>query len=126
MNTRLLRKVKKAILEHPENTDMGYWVKHDDSLAECGTVGCIAGWVWAKADIENLRKLPQVLSWDHRALTSAKRLLDIGSVQANSLFYVANWPSNFERAFNNRVTRQAKARIVADRIDHFIKTKGEE
>ena len=58
MNTRLLRKVQKHILEEPRRLNMDIILDdrvsaRDPKNPPCGTVGCIAGWaiVLAHGDI---------------------------------------------------------------------------
>jgi len=131
MNVRLLREIAKVIQEKPRQFNMRFWhldkknklfswsdgIKADalcelpeDRRIACTTTHCIAGWA-------------QVLSPDRKckvkAEKDARRLLELTPKQAYRLFYADNWPKGFGHW-------KSTAKQAAARIEHFIKTAGEE
>lgn len=130
MNTKLLRKIKKHILEEPKRfvmhsliltKDHGYTDTYTDDankttkFAACGTAACIAGW----ATILSGKKEGEVDVWDF-----GSKVLELNNIQTLNLFDDDSWPQNFGRAFHSSKSRKKRAEIAADRIEHFIKTKG--
>ena len=126
MNVKLLRKVKKHILQEPRRFFMeklvekgkpGQAVSLDGiprSLPACGTAACIAGWVCI------LEKTVQV---DRR---DAEEILGISDDEGERLFFVPSWPDRYRSKWRTTTDLRARAKIGANRIDHFIKTKGAE
>lgn len=135
MNVKLLRKVKKHILEEPKRLMMQGWRRkksHDrptvlavdkDGLdenrpfARCGTAACIGGWACIIA-----KKEPEHYG-DHFRV--ARKLLELTSLQASRLFAPSLWPGDF-MAGTTDDGKKKTAQIAAARIEHFIKTKGRE
>ena len=128
LNVKLLAKVKKAIMAHPQNTDMSVWVCHQDDIAECGTVGCIAGWIAAEGNIHKLRKLPMpsFLDWNAsnwaglKIRRQAVELLNIDVFTAETLFVTDNWPDKLRMEYNSTNDRKKQARTMCKAIDWFI------
>lgn len=134
MNVELLLKVKEAILEEPKRIDMDTWANEDETVP-CGTVGCIYGWGQALAT-----GLRGIAVWDfikkdpsYKNIfgvdipTSPQAPFDLTFAQAQRLYYVNHWPARFRAALNRHLEQTPEyAQVVADRIDHFIKTGGEE
>lgn len=137
MNTKLLRKIAKVIIEKPRQFNMDKWhnnekVKGEDKLRgkykyyyalcdfpkekqiSCDTTHCIGGWAQALSPDRNC---------EVAAEKDAKRLLEITLSQADRLFYCDNWPEQFQ---GKRVLWKPTRRQAADRIEHFIKTAGKE
>ena len=128
MNTKLLLKVKARILKHPASINMRHYAN------SCGTTGCIAGHAMA---IGNKVSLWTVNSLAERDLfrTKAKKLLDLTEDQYNRLCFPNKWPDDFYKTYNELVTdyvndklttdcyNNKMAQLVADYIDHFIKTE---
>ena len=133
MNVKLLRKVKKHILEEPKRLKMWSWivlrskysrrVERSDSVggdrpfARCGTAACIAGWACILS-----KQNPVGVVEIHNA---AIELLGLTQVQAHKLFGPLSWPDKFYRTDLDSGSRTA-AEVTAARIEHFIKTKGQE
>ena len=142
MNTKLLRKIQKHILEEPKRLFMDSFVDrmeryensneflratNRDFLSEippCGTTGCIAGWAV-------LFELPEEQDDDIRRwnLTffqdTGARLLDISDKQAEMLFYTQNWPDGLGQKHDEAKSgSMRRAKITSKRIDLFIKSKG--
>lgn len=67
-------------------------------------------------------KRGQVLN-NHEA---GRLLLGLTSDQAERLFYETNWPDKYYMQYETAKTSRGRARAAANRIDHFIQTKGEE
>lgn len=133
INVKLLRRVQKAIVEHAAHFDMSEWgvgaskadIMHDEPPeSECGTTACIAGFAVILRD-GKARPSEAV------ALRAAKLLsLDYDSwdfgCNGTRLFHVQHWPSKFYHRYSKAKRNLTRARIAAERIEHFIKTKGAE
>lgn len=118
MNVRLLRKVKDHILAEPRRLDMSVLMSFPsgESAPPCGTVGCIAGWA-------------NYLEGGSRGgILTATKLLELGRGYArrDRLFFIVFWPGNFSTRYINAKDAKTRAEVTAERIEHFIKTKGKE
>lgn len=136
MNTRLLRKVQRQILDEPRQVIMETWFSNLDggthlprAIPNCGTAGCIGGWAIAIARKLTPKKarekaVGQFLNYERDA---AGELLDITESQGGRLFSINYWPLDFMRRYGKTQPQTlARAKVIAARIDHFIKTKGRE
>lgn len=138
MNVKLLRKVKKHILEEPKRLNMDFYGSaYCNDAPACGTVGCIAGW----SALLSLAKIPED-RYERPALMKpekAEAALEITHNQAERLFNEPwivygprkqeghlGWPVNFAKQYLEAETPEYRAKITAARIEHFIKTKGRE
>ena len=136
MNTRLLRKVAKHIAEEPRRFQMGTWYQSasmQDQVVEystkssanthdfpqCGTAACIGGWACILSGVTRKSVLDD-------AEAKAKKLLNLDSDSAFSLFSVRAWPSRFRDRYLSAKNPAARVRVAVARIEHFIKTKGAE
>lgn len=121
---RLLRRVKKHILEEPKRLYMRDWahLKSGAGAPKCGTVGCIAGW----AHLLTHKKEIGTSQVDDIHEGYGMDALNVDSTQAVRLFYVSGWPEKFEQRYLRAKTRKQEAKVAAERIEHFIKTHGEE
>jgi hypothetical protein len=132
MKVELLQLVKEQILKEPEQFDMMMWFQTAPSLRRpvpnCGTAACIGGWAMAISqgisprEADNMRVFKQ---------SDASRVLGLSLAEGTRLFHVMAWPIDFKSAFiqeedNTLEGLQARARIAAARIDHFIATNGRE
>ena len=124
MNVKLLRKIKRHILEEPRRFAMGLWhierqpgrtidgcvnyyfspnkFESEQKVPSCGTVACIGGWAeifGGRDEAAKLRRNGKLLS-------------------------VRQWPKAFLVRYEKARTPRARARIAAERIEHYIKTKG--
>jgi sugar phosphate isomerase/epimerase len=127
---KLLLQVKRLILEEPRriNMDVPQYVEGANNgtmsttdYPPCGTVGCIAGWadVAAKGGVDiSLRSR----MW-RGVEVRARKLLNLSKNEADKLFFVHYWPSNFYWRYRQAVNPIERAEITAERIDHFIKTR---
>ena len=133
INVRLLRRVKARILAEPKQFVMDGWVTEyvddqlfpDDDLPRkqipnCGTAACIAGWTVALSDGVK----PCDIDRNDDISTRARKL--IGTETATRLFFTPCWPEKFADRWVGAKTFKGRARVAADRIEHFIKTKGKE
>jgi hypothetical protein len=98
MNIFLLKKVRQAILDHPEAFDMGQW--------DCETAACIAGWTVRLGSNEKLKGA--------FIFNEAQRLLKISDEQACYLFQ--SWCRN--------ANLEMTAEEAAQHIDRFIESDG--
>ena len=125
MNTKLLRKVKKVVLEEPRRLDMANWIQTNmtalpaEERPPCGTVACIAGWAIHLSGVD-----PALTPGAYSEI--ANGLLGLDEDQGRRLYYTGSWPESFDEAYHAAETAQERAQIAARRIDHFIKTKGAE
>lgn len=145
INVRLLRKIQKRILADASSFNMMSWVEWahggptepptDDH--PCFTEACMAGWA-VFLDRGTLKRLKRE-SLPERA----RKALGLTVPQASRLFLPfsssyfykwpkadAGWPIEFQsklvRYPFGRAERVANAELAAERIDHFIATKGAE
>lgn len=135
MNTTLLKKVKAAILKHPDQFEMNRYFagflggKLTSSPGGCGTAACIGGWaVHLRLGNETLKQ-SQLTAYDcgcSPVRIQAEDALSLSRETASRLFYASYWPVRFRRRYDMAKRPKTRARAAADRIDHFIKTKGEE
>lgn len=137
MNIPLLKRVKAAILKHPDQFEMAWWfddVLHLGGLQEpvpaggCGTAACIGGWV---CHLSSRHQQIKTTSRQYRHSSSsvyarARSLLAINDDQAERLFGDSNWPEPYRTRYDNSKTALTRAKVAARRIDHFVKTKGKE
>lgn len=130
MNTKLLLEIKQDILEHPKRFRMDKFVVAIDSIAPCGTAACIAGFAvirnqerWWRGWAKTGRKL---INKGENVQILAGQLLGLDEEQEERLFFTEYWPDKFREAYGMAETREHSAEIAAQRIDHFIATKGQE
>jgi hypothetical protein len=136
---KLLEEIKRIILGEPLRIRMevgqvtqkpngNLWGKRDSyhsremTMPACGTVGCIAGWAVAlvdgKPDFEK-----EVYSWG-AVYNRAVRLLAPETdsyIDFSSLFRVDCWPIGEAMLYYSAYTAEERARLVANRIDSFIR-----
>lgn len=120
MNVERLLAVKQVILDHPENVNMGTYVRGGLSGLrnfKCGTTGCIAGWgVALFSKIENLPD--QIPNFFNKGV----EIFGLSELQAGYLF--APW---WGRAAGARLqslwywkSSKEYAQAIADHIDAFM------
>jgi hypothetical protein len=129
MNTKLLKRVREAIVQYPEQFDMGNWFENNACSSRCGTAACIAGWAVTLANAK-YKESPRA-AYDEvlndEVSCPAERVLELLGGEANRLFYTMYWPDDFKQAYRDaKYDPVARARVGAERIDHFIKTQGRE
>jgi hypothetical protein len=134
INVRLLRRVQKAIVEHAAHFDMNDWgvdveksqVFHDEpSESECGTAACIGGFAVLLSDGRNPPLRSNVAKRAAELLGLSYSVLH-DELNGNRLFYVDRWPAKFSGRHRRAKRNLTRARIAAERIEHFIRTKGAE
>lgn len=129
MNIKLLRQIKKQILAEPLQFYMQCWlsnVRHDQQkIPNCGTTACIAGWAICIVRKQNPEAARQdYLSGQFYCSSIAREFLELDVTQSDLLFLESKWPIKFQRT--EKETPLQTAKRAAKRIEHFIKTKGEE
>lgn len=136
MNVRLLRKVKRHILDEPRRYDQNGILstglepstiyrqgERQWRVPSCGTVACIGGWAFILAPGTK----PPEMDFDF-----AQNALGLTGKQRDRLFAAASdlnigyWPEKFVRAYQSAKSPAARASVAAERIEHFIATKGKE
>ncbi len=121
MNIKLLRQVKRQILKEPRQFCMDNWfltigdVKW--KIPNCGTAACIGGWAISLSS----KLSPSEAQYNDK---SAYQVLGLTQSEGVRLFYESNWPERFISYYGT--THLQKAKKAALRIEHFIKTKGQE
>lgn len=131
MNTALLRRVKATILEEPGRLNMEIPFLPDSSVP-CGTAACIAGWTVILARRRGrepfsttCKRLDRSCEGRHHWLEiepKARELLGITQEQSSTLFHSDDWPYPFSQRYGNALTDGQRAKVAAQRIEHFIKT----
>lgn len=139
MNVRLLRRIKREITAEPKRMNMVTWAArpgvHGDAAPACGTVGCIAGWgiilsskkrkPQFKTLIPSIRRTADL--WGNQIDKRGAKAFGISLTESKRLFYTSNWPEAFQSKIEKvNAGTAAYARVVCQRIDRFINTKGEE
>lgn len=141
MNVKLLRRIQRIIVKRYKQIDMGSWfdTNPDHEVPMCGTTACIAGWA-VTLHRPSLKAKPSLAAkfvhsrsetigfgQSYYMTTIAVDILGLGCEQAARLFYISNWPEQFHnRILEPNVGTKRYAKIVAQRIDHFIATGGKE
>jgi hypothetical protein len=123
-------------MEDSKKIMMDSWIKPADELdkrdhSPCGTAGCIAAWavLLSGGKVKGMN----CLEWRGEGLYKeaisfrAKEILGLSISQASNLFYPNRWPEQYlERLHRWEPGEKRYAKVVCDKIDHFIKTKGAE
>ena len=110
MNTKLLLEIKKHILTHPKQLNMGTWM----TKTNCGTTCCIAGWACL---------LSKELYANTNVWRFAEKILDIEG-ESDRLFHTEDWPTKYRNLYYDAGSSEARAKVTADRIQHYIDTGG--
>lgn len=122
---RLIRRTLRRIERYPTALDMGTWL--EPANTPCNTVGCFAGHLvvsaFPKLDPRgwNVVRLPG----DSRAKQVsevARKLLGLSDKQSTRLFAAGYWPTQFYDRYNTRKTPKARARVLRQRIEHWMET----
>lgn len=135
MNVSLLRKVKKQILAEPRQVVMEGWFATRDGMPHlyvpkkipnCGTAGCIGGWAISIKRQENPAKAKLFAENEYfDEEYNAAKTLKLTEPQGKRLFFLAYWPYDFRCAYDSTQPQtKERARVIAKRIDAFIKSKG--
>ena len=114
MNIALLLRIADRIAKQPEAFDMREWVAKSD----CGAEACIAGWAMLLTDVE-----PAFGSSDQAHETNfnhSAELLGLSLPQAQSLFHLHRWPTEFWWEYKAAKTAEEAATVAVRRIHHFI------
>lgn len=119
----ILRKAVKHIKAVParydQNAVLEYSLKGEkwgpkQKFPECGTIGCLAGWISVLEKQEDgfLGRIDFVT-----------KLLGLSIKQECALFGShINWPSKFEEAYENAKTLKQRTKVLEERVNYFIKT----
>lgn len=136
---RLLQRVKRAILAEPKQFQMNAWFKIEPTtIPNCGTAACIGGWLITLASKKKRNPLQAIkqnrftLETNRVFLKSAERISRKLSAMLNlplesqrlKLTNFNYWPKQFCNICEEGTLEYAKQ--AARRIDHFIKTDGQE
>ncbi len=132
MNTKLLRKVQRAILREPKRYNQDTWCDGNSISPDgsCGTVGCIAGWACAiEVGLEEYAQ--KYTGFDAPSIEmNARKFLDIDYIRGESprLFLTENWPKIFHPWIGEygrlKGRPWTKALLAVLRIEIFIRSEG--
>jgi len=131
LNVRLLRRIQKAILKHPDQFEMaGYFIenlympKGTIPAGGCGTAACIAGWA---IHITRGNKTVETSSHHRKNYphprTEAMNVLGItqDELDRHKLFYSDKWPEPFRGRYHNAKTPLQRSKAAVARIELLIK-----
>lgn len=125
MNTKELLKVKEQILSKPESLDMRSFF--------CGTAACIAGhvclndgWRHSGCCLVIKRGVCAPGESERDVAEVARDILNINRHQEDRLFFLSAWPKDLSLRYWKARTAKTRAKVTAERIDLFIKSKGKE
>lgn len=138
MNVERLHRVKMQILAEPDRFDMEDYatpILFGDEV--CGTACCIGGFAALDAGFIRLRTSPREGYATYYDVTSQAppsngsrdvfdAALNLSPSEADRLFLTSHWPGKFFTAYAMAKTHTEQAEIAANRIDHFIRTRGRE
>lgn len=134
MNIPLLKAVRDKIASEPHQFEMAHYFTrfldckdaHKIKIPDCGTACCIAGWALAI----HKGKKPNVLKDDGASTgREAAGVLGIDHIGSECLFHESFWPSQFKSLNGidfSYLTKKQQAKLAVKRINHFIRTNGEE
>lgn len=136
MNTKLIKKMQLFIAKQPKQFDIRWWFSVNAQIPNCHTAACFAGLAVAlsrretpgKAAARFLDKGGKFYRGNpiHKQAILA---LQITPAQADRLFHLHNWPSKFFHGYceNDPLSQpRQNAKAAIARLQHFIRTKGEE
>ena len=140
MNIPMLKKVRAAILKRPGQFDMGSFFDTKLSFfpdgspsvtqnpSHCGTAACIGGWAvhLSKGRKRLLDTRNEERNGEFDVVDESSEILHLNKDQSTRLFCTSEWPQELRDKYHNSATAKIRANVAADRIDHFIKTKGRE
>lgn len=132
MNTKLLLKVRDAILADPTKFRMEWWFQKEPK-SPCGTSACIAGhalaitkkWKTLEAGTKYYLDIVGFFGGEEVSQAAA-RAFGLDGVSADKLFAKDLWPKSFKNRYKRAHTAKQRAKAAADRIDSFIATDGHE
>jgi hypothetical protein len=138
INRELMLLIKAQILKEPRQFVMQSFFssildelggKFDDLIpTNCGTAACIAGWaIVIGKQFKNPLEARRVFRWNDPKITptlnpetEGQKLLGLSHSQANDLFFVQNWPENFQYDWFETKSIEERAQVAANVIDHFL------
>lgn len=137
MNVALLKKIAERIVEHPKFYDQDNWcepgwVKGTGGGGRygCGTTACISGEACIVTGRVRVRGGEMILGEDFDDFeTEGQAALSLTKEEAQRLFFRENWPLTFNLRYmeaRDKLDYAGAACVAAERIAHFIKTKGRE
>lgn len=122
MNVKLLKQIRKAILNQPRQFDMRGWFVTSANTPNCGTAACIAGWAIALSNNMN-----PLAAEDYAYNTSqtipilARKLLQMPLGRSDIIFHSYLWPEPFCADFHKARSHKARASVAAKFLTHLIK-----
>jgi hypothetical protein len=125
MNVRLLRRIQRQLLKEPDSYDQEVYVDtHTTDAGVCHTRACIAGWACLLSGRTVNGVLPRILLG--LTLEQADRLFSPIEGPRGFRCLSTAWPERYARQYLEAKTPRGKARAGFRRIEHFIRTKGDD
>ncbi len=132
---RLLRRVKRQILNEPASYNQNYFGIRD-LRSPCGTAACIAGWCDIFANrVRDLESWAEKARFGWSVELRANRALGLKAGDTRWLFatpqlgwpepFKSQWAQTFKLGADAKIRAQ-RAQIAAERIEHFIRTDAAE
>jgi len=124
-----LQMLREAILASPKFYKQDRWVA---SISTCGTTCCLAGWAdflvnGERVHAERAKRLKGSWLAEREWIEVTATALGITQEQADRLTDSSTyWPEPFCNQYDDGDPPKKRAAIAAARIDHFIKTGGDE
>lgn len=130
----ILLGIKEAVLANPKFYDQNSFV---EDISICDTTCCLAGWAdytvnGSKAHNKRAKNyLAYLEDFDSGKDVNWEKIgakaLGLPALLAYKLFVDSTeWPHPFDERYQNARTYARRARVAANRIDHFIATDGME
>lgn len=132
LNIKLLKRVKRAILAHPDQFQMdGLFQGHLDNGMNpggCGWAACIGGWgIHLSSGNKKLSENYKEFNNGADRFHSTAKLFGISTMEIEILGLEWKWPEPFRQQYDDAMNikgikgAKAMAKVAAARIDHFIK-----
>lgn len=120
---RKMREVIALVLANAKFYDQYLFPRIED----CGSVCCAAGWVvWNEVGEKRYQQLVEKHDSDVWWAEEAKRILGLRNYLSTLFAGPSAWPLKFHDQYLDAMTDKQRARAMADRWEHFIKTDGME
>lgn len=126
MNTGLLLLTAEMILKYPEHADMVFWFHHHPSEDASYCTACIGGWAvylfheGEPRDVEDLGRALRKTQFDSFP-SHPGTVLEINSVQWNTLFQDIHWPQEwFDKYIDTSPRTKERAQVMHDYIHYWL------
>ena len=113
----ILLEVRKLILKHPQRFNISHWFG-SESLSECGTSACIAGWIcMVDLKTEQPSEAVKIMRFDMtQAEDKAQDILQC--YNTHDLFFHQNWDESFSKAYSDEQNLFFSSNLKGNAIEH--------